>query len=239
MPNHVTRVMVGIQARSTSKRFPSKAQAVIGTKTMTEHVIRNVTDAVEFMQRSSRDNIEFSVCLLIPTGDPLREVDGAVSILEGDELNVLSRYQKAFSIYRPDYVCRITADCPLIPDYVISKHIRSAIFGPFDYVTNGDPRFTTCVDGHDCEVMSKRMMRWLFDNAKTPRDFEHVTILCKEQTPAWARVCNVIGYLDLSNMKLSVDTPEDLERVRAEYKKVADKIEKAKTYREKSVVFRL
>lgn len=235
----VTRVLIGIQARSTSKRFPKKAHAPIGPRSMTDHVIWNVLDAIEFMRKGARDQIEFNTVLLVPEGDELKKTTREITVIEGDENDVLSRYKKAFAIYRPDYVCRVTADCPLLPEYVVSKHIRSAIFGPFDYVTNSDPRFTTCVDGHDCEVMSKRMMRWLFENANTPREVEHVTILCKERPPEWARICNIIGYLDMSGTKLSVDTKEDLEKVIKEYEAVERKLSAAKSYRERSFVFRL
>ena len=236
----VPRVLIGIQARSTSTRFPNKAAAMIGDKTMTEHVLHNVDESVAFLRRNLQDPVEFNVALLIPEGDPLKRLSARYQIVEGSEHDVLSRYQSAFSFYRPDYLVRLTADCPLLPDFVISKHIRSALYGNLDYITNGDPRFRTALDGHDCEVISKRLFRWVVENAVKPYDREHVSTLIKtDALPDWARVGNIIGYSDLSHIKLSVDTPEDLENVRAAYNKIEDTLNRAKTYRSNSVVFRL
>jgi glutamate-1-semialdehyde 2,1-aminomutase len=234
------RVLIAIQARSTSKRFPEKSMAMIGQKTMTEMVLGNVEEAIGYIERNDRDPVDCQVALLIPTGDKLKKyAAGRCAVIEGSEDDVLSRFQKAFVVYRPDYVCRITGDCPLLPDFVISKHIRSALFGRLDYCTNADPSYRTSVDGWDCEVMSRRMMEWLFANVQTAYDREHVTTLVRSATPEWANVGYIIEHLDLSHMKLSVDTPEDLERVREQHDMVERKLAGAKTSRSKSIVYRL
>jgi spore coat polysaccharide biosynthesis protein SpsF (cytidylyltransferase family) len=238
---HATRVLIGIQARSTSKRFPNKGMAMINGKTMTEKVLAVVEDAVSWMRKEIPHSPEFSVALLVPEGDPLgKHYARKVDIVEGDEFDVLSRFEKAAAFYRPDYVVRLTGDCPLIPHYVISKHIRCALFSNTDYLTNGDPRFRTAPDGHDCEVISKRMLRWLSDNARRAHDKEHVTTLAKSDPPRWAKVGNIVGHIDCSQIKLSVDTQEDLERVIAEDAKITRMVELGKTYLDQPVmVFRL
>lgn len=235
----LTKVLIGIQARSTSKRLPNKAAAMIGNKPMIEHVIGTVTEAVDFMSRNMPDPPEFYAALLIPSGDPLKKYAGQIAIVEGDEHDVLSRYHQAFLHYRPDYLVRVTGDCPLLPDFVISKHVRSALYSSTDYLTYGHPRFRTSPDGFDVEVLSKRMCRWLFENAKKPHDREHVTTLLVSSPPEWAKFGHVIDHIDRSSVKLSVDTVEDLERVRAEYDKITKIIEDAKSYRPNSLVFRL
>lgn len=236
---HQQKVLIGIQARSTSTRLPLKCDAMIGPKTILEHVLATVTDAVDFMTRNMRDPPVFYSALLIPRGDPLRRYDSQITVIEGDEWDVLSRYEKALVLYKPDYLVRLTADCPLIPEYVISKHIRSALYGNIDYLTYGHPRFRTSPDGFDVEVLSKRMLRWLCDHARKPHDREHVTTLLVSDPPDWAKHGHVVDHIDRSSVKLSVDTVEDLERVREEYDKIQRILEDAKTYRPNSVVFRL
>lgn len=237
------RVVIGIQARSTSTRFPNKAAAMIGGRSMMEMVLDAVKDAVQFLSRE-RETLEFQTVLLIPKGDPLSKFYGRVAVIEGDENNemdVLSRFKKAFFLYRPDYMVRITGDCPMLPSYVITKMIRSAVFGSMDYVSNSHPLYRTSPDGYDTEVMSRRMMVWLFANAKKQADMEHVTTVIRTSPdlPAMMRIGHVIEWLDRSHVKVSVDTPEDLEYVREEYKKVQDKIEKAESYRQNTVIYRL
>lgn len=233
------KVLIGIQARSTSRRFPNKANATIGDKTMTEHVLSTTADAVDFMSRNMPDPPEFYTALLVPTGDPLKRHANQVAVVEGDESDVLSRFKQAFLYYKPDYVVRITGDCPLLPSFVISKHVRSAIYGGCDYVTHGYPEFRTSPDGFDVEILSKRMLRWLFENARKPKDREHVTTLLVSDPPDWAKFGFVVDHLDLSHLKFSVDTPEDLERVRQEYDRLQKKLEGARNHRPNSVVFRL
>lgn len=233
------KVLIGIQARSTSTRFPFKCDAMIGPRSIIEHVMHTVTEAVDFMTRNMREPPEFYAALLIPKGDPLKRYANQVAIVEGDEHDVLSRYEQACLHFRPDYIVRVTADCPLLPEFVVTKHIRSAIFGNTDYLTYGHPRFRTSPDGFDVEVLSKRMCRWLFEHAKKPHDREHCTTLLVSDPPDWAKFGHVIDHIDRSDVKLSVDTPEDLEIVRAEYDKIQRILEDAKTYRPNSMVFRL
>lgn len=233
---------MAIQARSTSKRFPNKALAILGTKTLIEHVVTAAEEAVGFLQRNLKDPLEFVVAVLVPDRDPLVDFLDRKShckIVEGDEFNVLSRYEKAVVLYRPDFIVRLTGDCPLLPDFVISKHVRSALFGSMDYVSNVDPRFRTSPDGWDVEVMSKRLFSWVAQTANKMLDLEHVTTLIRREPPDWARIGHVIDHIDNSSVKLSVDTPEDLERVREQYTSVSKKVELAKTYRPQTVTFRL
>lgn len=232
-------VLIGIQARSTSKRLPNKGEALIGDKTMTEMILHNVNEAVSFMRRQLRDQSPlFHVVLLIPDKDPLKRYAGQVAVMEGDEHDVLERYFKAMVFYRPEYIVRITGDCPLLPDFIISKHIRSALYGSFDYISNVDPAFRTSPDGFDCEVMSKRMLRWARETARSNSDKEHVTTIMRREPPEWAKIGHIIDHLDYSKMKVSVDTVEDLERVREQHAAVEKAVNGAKAL-EGRVVFRL
>ncbi len=233
----VRRVLIGIQARSTSKRFPNKAMAMIGDKTITEHVLTNVEEAVSFLRRSMTDPLEITTALLIPDGDPLKKYGDRCQIIEGDEYDVLSRYQKAVAYCRPDYIVRVTGDCPLLPDYIISKHIRSALYGNLDYCDNR--WIGTAPDGHDVEVISRRLFRWISENAIKPYDREHVTTIARCDMPTWARVGHIIGHQDQHKVKLSVDTVEDLERVREQYASIEAKLEKARTHHPITVIYRL
>jgi spore coat polysaccharide biosynthesis protein SpsF (cytidylyltransferase family) len=197
---------------------------LLGGKTIMEHVIRTCQrSAIYIAQTYKNPPIRPQVLLLCPHGDPLvRAFEGWVDIVEGDEKDVLSRYAKAVDIHGPaDFVCRITGDCPLIPDYVISKVISIAVKNRYDYVSNVDPQCRSSEDGLDCEVMSGAMLAWINNKARTTYDREHVTTMITRDMPAWAKMGAVIGYFDRSAIKLSVDTPEDLEIARSELAKIS------------------
>lgn len=224
----VTNVVIGIQARSTSNRLPGKSLEMIDGKPLIQHVIDACTKAAYYINNfSHRTKTIAKVALLVPEGDELARIfRHRCHILEGREHDVLSRYMTLALEWDADYVVRITGDCPLIPPYLISKHIKIALVNGYDYLSNVDEGHRNSVDGYDCEVIKRKLLDWVDENAKEPSDLEHVTTLIRRHPPAWAKMGHVFGFMDLSNMKLSVDTTEDLERVRAHYQVTKDRIAK-------------
>ena len=222
------QVVIGIQARSTSTRLPGKSSFDLGSKTVVEHVIDRCNRSALWLNGNNSLDVCCSVCLLIPIGDRLRELRGNFTILEGSEPDVLSRYVSMANNRYPDYIVRITGDCPLIPEYIISSVIKSAIKGENDYTSNTIPEFRTSIDGHDCEVLSNRMLQWLDKEANSELDREHVTTRIMKDPPSWARIHPIIGYYDMSHIKLSVDTQEDMNAVIKQYESVANKIAAAR-----------
>ena len=222
------QIAIGIQARSTSTRLPGKSSYDLGSKTVIEHVIDRCNKSADWLNKNTIMDIKCSVWLLIPKGDILRDLKGNFNTIEGSEPDVLSRYVTMAREGYPNYICRITGDCPLIPEYIISSIIKSAIIGENDYTSNTIPEFRTSIDGHDCEVLSNRMLQWLDAEAHSSLDREHVTTRIMRDPPQWARIHPIIGYYDMSDVKLSVDTYEDMEAVRHQYESVAEKISAAR-----------
>jgi spore coat polysaccharide biosynthesis protein SpsF (cytidylyltransferase family) len=219
------KVLIGIQARSTSKRFPRKSFAMLGGKMLLQHVVDACNKAALYSNKySAKHGLLVETAVLCPMGDDIAETfKGKVLIHEGPEDDVLSRYAQAAKKFSADYIVRVTGDCPLIPPFLITKHINAAIQNAHDYASNIDERFRTAVDGFDCEVISKRALEWLDTHASEKYDREHVTPLIRKKPPHWASIGHIVGYLDLSvHEKMSVDTPEDLERVRRHFEKIRD-----------------
>lgn len=241
--NKNVNVVVGIQARSNSTRLPNKALAKIGGITVIEHVIEQCRKSITHINRDAhRSGVSCSLALLIPTGDSIREsIDFAGMVVEGSEADVLSRYKKLLQMMVPDYVVRVTGDCPLLPPFVITKHIREAVDNQLHYITNTDPEFSTSIDGWDVEVLSSKALRWLCDTVTTDFDKEHVTTYIKSNPPEWmrGRIGHVIGHADLSHMKLSVDTADELEVVRAQYESIERKVTALKLATPERKIFRL
>jgi spore coat polysaccharide biosynthesis protein SpsF (cytidylyltransferase family) len=224
----ITNVLIGIQARSTSERLPGKCFEMIGEKRLLDHVIDAAKMSAGYLNyHSNKSGIFVRVGLLIPEGDRIsEEFQRKCPMYFGPEHDVLTRYKRAADKTGCDYVVRLTGDCPLIPPYLISKHIKIAIINNYDYVCNSDETVRTALDGIDCEVISKRLLDYMYEFARDAYDREHVTPLARKAPPSWARLGFVGGFFDQSEMKLSVDTQEDLERVRKQYasltKRIAD-----------------
>lgn len=223
----VAKVFIGIQARSTSSRLPGKGMMLLGPRTITQHVIDACHESAGFIQKTA--NAEVTVGLVVPQGDPLAaEYKGKIPVFEGSEHDVLGRYGVAMNQLNPDYLVRITGDCPLIPPYIITTLVRKAITGNLDYCSNVDERCRTDLDGWDCEVVSSRAFIHIFENAHERLDREHVTTYLRRKPPRWARIGAVIGFVDLSKIKLSVDTEKDLEEARKQYDELQRKVSAAR-----------
>ena len=215
------RVLIAIQARCDSTRFPRKIFQMLGKKTILSHVVDQAKSAKSHVERPTHKMaVICGVAVLYPTKDI--EIRDAFSncgalMIDGDENDVLSRYVKAQEITQADYVVRLTSDCPLVLDFIISKHINVAVFNQLDYVSNVDEEVRLVFDGMDVEVLSKDALLYLSKNATSAHDKEHVTTALRRDRPKHLRFGFVSSKLDSSSMKLSLDTPEDLERIRAYY----------------------
>ena len=223
------KVVIGIQARSTSTRLPKKSTMKISGRPLIDWVLKACKGSAKYINNFDGGNIQAKVCLLVPDGDRLEELyRDSETVYTGPEHDVLSRYMVMVDKERPDYVARITGDCPLIPHFLITKHIVNAVKYKYNYISNVDEETRTYADGLDCEVISTDLLRWAHENAKNPVDREHVTTILRRNPPHWARSAHVVGYQDTSTLKLSVDTEEDLEFVRSYHEILEKKIRRAK-----------
>jgi spore coat polysaccharide biosynthesis protein SpsF len=232
-----TKVLIGIQARSTSKRFPNKIFELIGPERVLDHVVGKAKSAANHINRygkqrgtSRQPMMNVRVALLIPYADKALYNNFRYSdclIIEGPEDDVLARYVDAQRITDSDFIVRLTADCPLLLDYLISKHINVAVLDDYDYVSNVDEACRTIADGFDCEVISRKALDWLNHNAVGP-DREHVTSLIRSRRPEGIRQAVIMSKLDTSHMKMSIDTPEDLNNIRRYFEETENKKEAAR-----------
>lgn len=239
--SRITRTVIGIQARSTSQRLPGKINEFVGEKTVLQMVLDSALGAAHYLNRWADSKKAFTeVILLVPEGDPIKDIyKETVRVVEGPEHDVLTRYALMAIKEDPDYIVRITADCPLIPQFIISKIITIAHMNRYDYLSNVDEKCRTTPDGMDCEIISKRLFKYVHESASDPKDREHVTTYIRSNPPKWALRGTVINYIDQSDLKISVDNLEDLERVRVLNDKVSSKSEAAKKIYGKTNVHRI
>lgn len=226
----IANVAIGIQARSTSKRFPGKIFSDICGKPMLKWVIDSAHECRNYLGRPNLSRqTKVDVAVLCPWGDEVKaRFRNTAQIIEGPEDDVLARYHALLQFHRYDYVVRITGDCPLIPAPIITKCINVAVLNRYDYVSNVDERLRLSMDGMDCEVISARLLKYMHENAKSAYDREHVTTFARsDQLPKEFTTAHLVGYFDLSGLKLSVDTEEDLAVVRHHKERVMAAMEKA------------
>ncbi len=190
-----------IQARTGSKRFPSKVLADLDGSPVIQHVVDR---CLQFAPASKA-----KIILAVPYSDAGQFSDLGVSIHYGSEHDVLERYYKAAHAYDLDVIVRITGDCPLLdPDLCQETielfHSGGCDLASLDWPTGGFPK------GLGCEVFSWRALSFADCFAKEPYDREHVTPWMYRHI----RVKWMENVADESFINLCVDTPEDLARLR-------------------------
>lgn len=234
-----TTVLIAIQARSTSTRLPKKHHEMIQNRRLLDHVIDACLSARDYINRQKREEIA-KVVLVIPTGDQIKEDFDRVPVFEGSEGDVLSRYVGAAKEFGATHIVRVTGDCPLLRPFVISKAISLGLGANYDYLSNVDERCRTAPDGLDVEFMSEALLADLHKSAGTSYHREHVTTFARENPPRWAKRGFIIDHFDYSEYdKISVDTKDDLERVRRVYADIASKYQKACIVYPKHCIHRL
>jgi spore coat polysaccharide biosynthesis protein SpsF (cytidylyltransferase family) len=151
-----------------------------------------------------------------------------VHMVDAKENDVLSRYVALARSGNESHVVRITGDCPFPMPFL---HAR---VDNIDFWSNAHPQTRTTPDGWDLEIMSVEMLEWLNVNSTTA-EREHVTaaiyrvcpdgksaILSMERPPCVdikLKVSFENWKFDMFKgfPKMSVDTKEDLDRMRAMY----------------------
>jgi spore coat polysaccharide biosynthesis protein SpsF len=203
------KVVAIIQARMGSTRLPGKVLADIQGHPMLWHVVERTRRASTFNQivvattTQGADDVIADFCR-----------KHGWDCFRGGEKDVLDRYYQAAREYAADAIVRITSDCPLIDPGIMDETVRLFLAENPDYASNS--LVCTFPRGLDVEVMSFDALAAVWREAAQGYQRAHVTPYLYEN-PARFKILSVTEDEDHSAQRWTVDTPEDLEFVRAVY----------------------
>ncbi len=203
-----------VQARMGSNRLPGKVLADLAGAPMLQRQLERVSRA------RTLDSVVVATSI-DKADNPIAELCGSLNIAcyRGDLNDVLTRFVGAIEEFTPEVVVRITADCPLMSPVVIDSVVNSFLQSDCDYASNTlEPTFP---DGVDVEVVRASALRELARVCTDPHEREHVTLGIYRRPEQFA-VRNFTGERDLSDLRWTVDSPEDLEFVRWVYSELFD-----------------
>ncbi|WP_332818470.1 glycosyltransferase family protein [Sphingopyxis sp.] len=197
------RIAAIIQARMGSSRLPGKILEPLAGKTVLQRVIERVAASGAF------DEVVVATTVR-PIDDVAAEhaAQYGASVVRGDEDNVLSRYGLAAAASNADAIMRITADCPLIDPDILGAMVDRFRVGDADLVSNCVRR--SFPRGLDAELFSRAALDIMLAEPMTAPQREHVTPFLYAH-PERFRIVSHEWPQDLSDYRLTLDTPEDLD----------------------------
>jgi spore coat polysaccharide biosynthesis protein SpsF len=206
-----------VQARMGSVRLIGKTLMHINGKTVLERVVERLR------MSELLDDIIVSTTVL-PLDNPIESLCNDIGCIcyRGNPIDVLDRYYKTAVSYNVNLIVRITGDCPCIDPNKVDMTIAYALKQPYiGYYTFGDVRkglVPDYPDGFDVEVFNSFTLRQAQTHASLSNEREHVG--------QWMLKNTTYGFMKFNDklpVKLSIDTKEDLDRVRDIYNHLGDK----------------
>ena len=168
MVKQKNKVIIITQARVGSKRFHSKITKPIGNETVLSIHLKRLLKSKLANKIIVATTFEKGVSRIINIAKKCH-----VEYFQGSTNDVLDRYYQAAKLYRPEYIVRVTSDCPLIDPKLVDKLIGFILKNKCDYVSNIlVPNYP---DGQDIEVFKFEALKRAHEKAELNLDREHVT----------------------------------------------------------------
>lgn len=197
-----------IQARCGSTRLPNKVLKNLCGKPALQRMIERV-------QKSKLIDEVIIVTSIEKENLPILRLcsDLGIRVGVGSESDVLDRFYQSAKLLNPDYVIRLTADCPCFDAGLLDLAI-SEINAESDYLGMVSEEFA---DGLDLEIIRYSALEKSWREARHSFEREHVTqyILRHPEIFKIQDFKSPVGYF--GDHRWTVDEPEDFEVVKRIY----------------------
>lgn len=204
------KIVIVTQARVGSTRFPEKVlKPILDTTLLGLHLQR--------LKQSKRANMIFVATTFEEGVEQIINIakKHEVGFSQGSTTDVLDRFYRTVKEHEPDYVVRVTSDCPLIDPQLIDSIIDFAIESKVDYVSNMLEE--TFPDGQDIEVVTFDSLHKAWKDAKLPSEREHVTPYIRNNsdynTGNLFKSKGFPGTVDYNHIRMTVDEEQDYHAV--------------------------
>lgn len=206
------QVVAITQARIGSSRLPGKVLLEIGGRSLLEIHLQRIAAAKTIdrliVATTQEPGIEPALRIAEKTG---------AEYFQGSTNDVLDRFYQAVKNIRPEYVVRLTADCPLIDPQLIDKVVRYTLEHQLDYCSNTLEE--NYPDGQDVEVFRFSALEKAWQEAVLPSDREHVTPFIRKNSDYLGgtsfKAANFNDGVQLGGLRMTVDEQRDLDVIAA------------------------
>ena len=196
-------ILAIVQARMSSTRLPGKVMKKILNKPVILFLFERLrmSKMIDKIILATSDH---------PDNDPLCEyVKGlGINVFRGSESDVLERFYLAAKPYKPEYIVRLTGDCPLVDPRICDQLFQACIEKKVDYAELS-PQYA---EGADCEIFTFKALEMAQKNAVMKSEREHVTLYLNNRLDQFKKIL-LPNKIDDSLYRFTIDEPEDFEVV--------------------------
>ena len=198
------------QARISSSRLPKKVLKEIDSTSLLEIHLKRISKSKVLTHK-----------IVATTNEPGTEIiedlarKNGFEVFKGSVDNVLERFYLACKNSKPNYIVRLTSDCPLIDADLIDELIQKMLILKIDYLSNTlRPTFP---DGQDIEIFTFETLQKAYSNSTLKSELEHVTpYIWKNSTEKGGKLFRSFSFendKDFSDIRLTVDEELDFELI--------------------------
>ena len=198
------KFLVIIQARCGATRLPNKVLKTIQDKTCLELMLNRVSRSKmidEIIVATTINKEDIKIANLITSL--------GYRVFVGSSGDVLDRYYQCAKLIKPEYVIRLTADCPLF-DYRVLDEAIGELKSDTDYLTELSETFP---DGQDIEIMKFSVLKDAWENADMASEREHVTLYIRNHKEKYKIQDFVCKIGNLNKERWTLDEPKDFELI--------------------------
>ena len=205
------KIIAITQARIGSSRLPKKVLLPLGNDTLLgTHLERlKQSQVLNKVIVATTEEEESSLICEIAESKGLGWFKGSLN-------DVLDRFYQAAKTESPDYVVRVTSDCPLLDPKLIDAVITEAVKGEYDYYCN--IFVEEFPDGQDIEVFKMSVLEQAWKEATLLSEREHVTPYIRTNSDfnggKLFRSGNYPAPANYNHIRMTVDEPADYETMK-------------------------
>lgn len=206
-------VVAFVQARMGSIRLPGKVLEEIAGDFLLSHVVRRTLQmrlVDETVVATSDAKADDSIATLCD--------DRGWCCFRGSEADVLDRYVQAARTYNADHIVRVTADCPFVCPHEGDRVVAHQLKTGSDFAHNITVWGSGMPLGTGIEIFTRAALERSWREGHEAHHREHVDEYVGEH-PRLFRIERVHAppHLRRPDLRLTVDTPEDLLLARKVY----------------------
>lgn len=205
------KIIAITQARIGSTRLPEKVLLKVGNQSLLGLHLKRLSKAKSLSKIVVATTHETGSDKICETAD---EYD--VECFKGSLNDVLDRFYQAAVKEAPDYVVRVTSDCPLLDPELVDEVVNGAVKGGFDYYAN--ILTEDFPDGQDIEVFKMSALKTAWEKAGKKSEREHVTPFIRENSDFNGgnlfKAGNHKAHENFNHVRMTVDESSDIEVIR-------------------------